>query len=107
MGAGGGRDSRLREGRGAGAWGMNPYRQPMRYPAQPPAVYTPSEGSENWDAPWVQMKYFTYQPAVYPRMLAGTSPKINAGGIVTVYKAIRAPGRVRVCHGLSTRAAET
>jgi len=64
---------------------MNPYRQPMRRPAQAPAVYTPPEGSEKWDTPWVQLKYFTYQPAVYPRMLAGTSPKINPGEIVTVY----------------------
>ncbi len=84
LGTGGG-TSRLRRGFGGAACGMNPYRQPMRRPAQVPAVYTPPEGSEKWDVPWVQLKYFTYQPAVYPRMLAGTSPKISAGDIVTVY----------------------
>ncbi|RYD35512.1 MAG: class I SAM-dependent rRNA methyltransferase, partial [Verrucomicrobiaceae bacterium] len=47
--------------------------------------YTPPPGSENWSAPWVQLKYFTYQPTVYPRMLAGSSPKITPGEIVTVY----------------------
>jgi 23S rRNA (cytosine1962-C5)-methyltransferase len=39
----------------------------------------------SWRAPWVQMKYFTYAPAVYPRMLAGTSPGIKPGALVTVY----------------------
>ncbi|MES2705380.1 MAG: class I SAM-dependent rRNA methyltransferase [Verrucomicrobiota bacterium] len=64
---------------------MNPYRQPMRRQAPPAPEYVPPAGSENWDTPWVQLKYFTYQPAVYPRMLAGSSPKITPGDIVTVY----------------------
>jgi len=38
-----------------------------------------------WQAPWVQMKYFTYQPAVYPRMLANVSPGIRPGALVAVY----------------------
>ena len=39
----------------------------------------------SWQEPWVQMKYFTYAPAVYPRMLAATSPNIKPGALVTVY----------------------
>ena len=64
---------------------MNPYRPPMRRAAPAPPSYTPPVGSELWPTPWVQLKYFTYQPAVYPRMLAGTSPKIDPGAIVAVY----------------------
>lgn len=39
----------------------------------------------SWQTPWVQLKYFTYQPAVYPRMLAEVSPGIRPGALVTVY----------------------
>ncbi|HWB02914.1 MAG TPA: class I SAM-dependent rRNA methyltransferase [Verrucomicrobiales bacterium] len=38
-----------------------------------------------WREPWVQLKYFTYSPAVYPRMLAGVSQSIRPGALVTVY----------------------
>lgn len=50
-----------------------------------PAAEAPPPGSENWSRPWVRLKYFTYAPAVYPRMLAATSPDIKPGEIVTVY----------------------
>lgn len=43
------------------------------------------EGSENWVRPWVQLKYFTYNPAVFPRMLGAVSPDAVAGGLINVY----------------------
>lgn len=43
------------------------------------------EGSENWARPWVQLKYFTYNPAVFPRMLGAVSPDAVAGGLINVY----------------------
>lgn len=43
------------------------------------------EGSENWVTPWVQLKYFSYNPAVFPRMLGGVSKDAKAGDLVTVY----------------------
>lgn len=43
------------------------------------------EGSENWLRPWVQLKYFTYNPAVFPRMLGAVSPDAVAGGLIHVY----------------------
>ncbi len=43
------------------------------------------EGSENWLRPWVQLKYFTYNPAVFPRMLGASSPDAQAGGLIHVY----------------------
>jgi 23S rRNA (cytosine1962-C5)-methyltransferase len=39
----------------------------------------------SWREPWAQLKYFTYSPAVYPRMLAATSAGIRPGSLVTVY----------------------
>lgn len=43
------------------------------------------EGSEQWVRPWVQLKYFTYNPAVFPRMLGAVSPDAVAGGLINVY----------------------
>lgn len=43
------------------------------------------EGSEHWLRPWVQLKYFTYNPAVFPRMLGAVSPDAVAGGLIHVY----------------------
>ncbi len=43
------------------------------------------EGSENWVRPWVQLKYFTYNPAVFPRMLGAVSPDAVDGGLIHVY----------------------
>ncbi|MBR4107179.1 MAG: class I SAM-dependent rRNA methyltransferase [Akkermansia sp.] len=43
------------------------------------------EGSEQWLRPWVQLKYFTYNPAVFPRMLGASSPDAVRGGLIHVY----------------------
>ncbi len=43
------------------------------------------EGSEQWHRPWVQLKYFTYNPAVFPRMLGAVSPGAEQGGLINVY----------------------
>ena len=61
--------------------------QPKRPAAAPRAFKTAEapEGSENWARPWVQLKYFTYNPAVFPRMLGAVSPDAVAGGLINVY----------------------
>ena len=43
------------------------------------------EGSEQWLTPWVELKYFTYNPAVFPRMLGSVSGEIAPGSLVNVY----------------------
>lgn len=43
------------------------------------------EGSENWISPWVELKYFSYNPAVFPRMLGAVSPDAQQGDLVHVY----------------------
>lgn len=43
------------------------------------------DGSEQWLRPWVQLKYFTYNPAVFPRMLGAVSPDAVKGGLIHVY----------------------
>lgn len=45
----------------------------------------PPPGSESWQKPWVQLKYFTFSPNVFPRFVGATSGDIAAGTQVTVY----------------------
>lgn len=45
----------------------------------------PPPGSESWNKPWVQLKYFTFSPNVFPRFVGATSGDIEAGAQVTVY----------------------
>lgn len=42
-------------------------------------------GSESWITPWVQIKYFTFHPNVFPNMIAAASPDAEKGSIVAVY----------------------
>lgn len=42
-------------------------------------------GSESWQKPWVQMKYFSYHPTIYPAMIRAASEDASPGQIVTVY----------------------
>ena len=39
------------------------------------------EGSEQWLKPWVELKYFTYNPAVFPRMLGSVSGEMAPGAV--------------------------
>lgn len=43
------------------------------------------EGSASWRRPWVQLRYFSYNPAIFPRMLGKASLDAEDGGIVNVY----------------------
>jgi len=48
-------------------------------------------GTAGFIAPWVQLKYFTYNPNVYPRFVGATSGAIAAGTQVRVYGKDGAP----------------
>ena len=64
------------------------YSDKTARPAAKPRAFKSAEapeGSENWVRPWVQLKYFTYNPAVFPRMLGAVSPDAVAGGLINVY----------------------
>jgi 23S rRNA (cytosine1962-C5)-methyltransferase len=39
----------------------------------------------DWIAPWVQLRTFTFNPAVFPGMIRGASPDAKAGDLVAVY----------------------
>jgi len=52
--------------------------QPRPQPPPPPA---PAERQR----PWAQLKYFTFQPAIFPRLLGDVSPDAKPGDLVTVY----------------------
>lgn len=38
-----------------------------------------------WPKPWAQLKYFTFQPAIFPRLLGKVSEGAQAGDLVSVY----------------------
>jgi 23S rRNA (cytosine1962-C5)-methyltransferase len=50
-----------------------------------PARPAPVASSADWPKPWVQLKYFTYHPSVYPRFINAVSPGIKRGQLATVY----------------------
>ena len=58
--------------------------RPSRRPV-PSGPATSGPGSEAWRTPWVQMKYFSFNPAVYPNMLSAVSPDAGPGDLVHVY----------------------
>lgn len=76
---------------------MNDYRKPsyrgrkggapQRYaPKRKPDFSGPMpEGSADWLKPWVELKYFSYNPAVFPRMLGAYSGDAEPGDLVHVY----------------------
>jgi 23S rRNA (cytosine1962-C5)-methyltransferase len=38
-----------------------------------------------WPRPWAQLKFFTFQPAIFPRMMGQVSPDAKPGDFVNVY----------------------
>jgi len=58
--------------------------RPTRRPP-PPAPVTAVPGSDTWRMPWAQMKYFSFNPAVYPNMITAVSPDAGPGSLVHVY----------------------
>jgi len=38
-----------------------------------------------WNRPWAQLKYFTFQPAIFPRLLGQVSDDARPGDLVNVY----------------------
>ncbi|MCR6656286.1 MAG: class I SAM-dependent methyltransferase [Opitutus sp.] len=47
----------------------------------PPRVYDRA----TWPKPWAQLKYFTFQPAIFPRLLGQVSSDARPGDFVNVY----------------------
>jgi 23S rRNA (cytosine1962-C5)-methyltransferase len=45
----------------------------------------PTYDRSTWQKPWAQLKYFTFQPAIFPRLLGQVSPDAKPGDLVTVY----------------------
>ena len=56
----------------------------MNAPRREPAARAPIDRS-TWPKPWAQLKYFTYQPAIFPRLLGQASPDARPGDFVNVY----------------------
>ena len=56
---------------------------PNDTPAESPASATVERSS--WPRPWAQLKYVTFQPAIFPRLLGNVSPDARPGDWVSVY----------------------
>ena len=70
----------------------------MSYPSRPSGDYRrssssygsprssePPPGSQDWLRPWVQVKYFSFHPSIFPNMVRCASPDAAAGDLVHVY----------------------
>jgi 23S rRNA (cytosine1962-C5)-methyltransferase len=55
--------------------------EPPRREKAPPPVLDRSA----WARPWAQLKYFTFAPAIFPRLLGQCSPDARPGDFVNVY----------------------
>jgi 23S rRNA (cytosine1962-C5)-methyltransferase len=44
-----------------------------------------SGGTAGWRRPWVELKYYSFNPAIYPAMIRGASPDAVPGALVNVY----------------------
>ena len=62
----------------------SPAPRPSRRDSSSPST-SPPPGSEDWLRPWAQMKYFSFNPAVYPNMIRAVSTDAGAGDLVNVY----------------------
>ncbi len=58
---------------------------PAPYSRQPSHPRSAPPESVNWTAPWVQIKYFSFHPNIFPNMIATASPDARRGDVVTVY----------------------
>lgn len=51
----------------------------------PPPPSTAAPDRSTWAKPWVQLKFVTFQPHIFPRMLDRVSPDARAGDLVAVH----------------------
>ncbi len=65
--------------------GKRPFNRPRSGPPPRARAAAPPPGSESWPAPWAQLKYFSFNPAIYPNMIAAASPDAAAGDLVHVF----------------------
>jgi 23S rRNA (cytosine1962-C5)-methyltransferase len=56
-------------------------QRPEKKEKQPPVAIDRSQ----WAKPWAQLKYFTFQPAIFPRLLGQVSSDARPGDFVNVY----------------------
>ena len=50
-----------------------------------PNVRPAPPDTAKWLRPWVQLKYFSFHPCIYPAMVRGASPDAVPGSVVNVY----------------------
>lgn len=53
--------------------------------APPPVPAGESSNPTTWGRPWVQLKYLSFSPQIYPAMIRAASPEAAPGSLVAVY----------------------
>src|SRR4051812_32322788 len=53
--------------------------------SKPKEKTVPVVDRSTWTKPWAQLKYFTFQPAIFPRLLGQVSSDARPGDFVNVY----------------------
>jgi Predicted SAM-dependent methyltransferases len=71
----------------AGGAGLGPSkRMAESLPTEKPEKNAPPKYDRaTWVKPWAQLKYFTFQPAIFPRLLGQVSSDARPGDFVNVY----------------------
>ena len=57
----------------------------MPEPATPERREPPPVDRSSWPRPWAQLKYITFHPAIFPRLLGKVSPDARPGDWVAVF----------------------
>jgi 23S rRNA (cytosine1962-C5)-methyltransferase len=60
-------------------------REPESAERRPRREILPPADPSTFLEPWVQLKYFSYHPCIFPRLIAGTSKGVRKGELVHVY----------------------
>lgn len=63
-----------------------PHRdRPDSYSGRKPAAPMPPVNTASWVKPWVQLKYYSQHPCIFPAMIHAASPDAAAGQWVNIY----------------------
>ncbi|MCP5523955.1 MAG: class I SAM-dependent rRNA methyltransferase [Verrucomicrobiales bacterium] len=68
-----------------GPFGPRPPRAADRAPKWERKVWAPPPESAAWPVPWVQLRYFSNHPHVYPTMIGAVSDDAAPGDLVSVF----------------------
>lgn len=70
---------------GTGQPSVTPRPAPSSTGPDRPSHSAAAPAAAGWRAPWVQMKYYSFHPTIYPAMIKAASADAKPGALVSVY----------------------